>query len=82
MQPFFTLVAIQPDTWSYEILQGKKTHQVTERRQLGVLEPCHTPPYSGWRSQGWLEIPGLACGTGGGGESFVPFGSFPLFACW
>lgn len=56
MQPFFTLVAIQPDTWSYEILQGKNTHLVTERRQLGALEPCHTPPYSGWRSQGWHVV--------------------------
>lgn len=56
MQPFFTPVAIQPDTWSYETLQGKKTHLGTERRQSGALEPCHTPPYSGWRSQGWHVV--------------------------
>lgn len=30
----------------------------------------------------WLEVPGLAYGAGGGGWGFVPFGSFPLFACW
>ena len=56
MQPFCTPVAIQPDTWSYEILQGKKPHRGTERRQLGALEPCHTPPYCGWRSQGWHVV--------------------------